>query len=104
MKPSQSDDLDAWKHEMNFRMEQLRQEQTEATQTEKRFLKRLHWMRCPKCGMQLTCERHGAVEIDVCQACRGVWLDATQLEAILAAESEFLRSRLRILHPAGLST
>lgn len=97
MKPSQSEDLHVREHEMNFRMQKLRQEQAEATQTEKCFLKRLHWMRCPKCGLELACKRHGPVEIDVCPACRGVWLDARELEAIVAAESGSLRSCLRTL-------
>ena len=98
MKPSQTEDLHVREDEMNFRMQQIQQKQQEATQMERRFLKRLHWMRCPKCGMELTCERHGTVEIDVCQACRGVWLDARELEAIVATESGFLRSCLRALH------
>jgi uncharacterized protein len=97
MKPNQIEDLDVREHETSFRSQQLRQKQPEATQTEKCFLKRLHWMRCPKCGMELACERHGTVEIDVCVTCRGVWLDARQLEAILAAENGPVRSRLRSL-------
>ena len=97
MKPGQTEDPHVREYKMNFQMQKLRQGQAEATQTEKCFLKRLHWMRCPKCGSELTCERHGPVEIDVCQACRGVWLDATDLEAIVAAESGFLRSCLHAL-------
>jgi len=97
MKPSQCEDLHLREHEMNVRMQKLRRKQAEATQTEKRFLKRLHWIRCPKCGMELTCERHGPVEIDLCPSCRGIWLDCTELETIVAAESGFLRSCLRTL-------
>lgn len=92
MKPDQTKDLHVRECKMNFQMQKLRQGQAEPTQTEKCFLQRLHWMRCPKCGRELTCERHGTVEIDVCQACRGVWLDARDLEAIVAAESGGLRS------------
>jgi len=42
---------------------------------EKKRLKELHYMQCPKCGMKL-------VEIDKCTECDGVWLDAGELEAV----------------------
>ncbi len=71
------------------------QEHQEPTPTEKRFMKALHWMRCPKCGEALHTEQHSAVEIAVCPDCRTVCLDPTALEAIVAPESDFLRSCLR---------
>jgi ribosomal protein L37AE/L43A len=76
------------------RRERARQE---ANPTEKRFLKALHWMRCPKCGHELTAERHSSVEIEVCPECRGIWLDPAALEAVAADENDFLRSCLRNL-------
>jgi hypothetical protein len=78
---------------------QVTKEQPEATPTEKRFLKALHWMHCPKCGHQLTTERRDPVEIEVCPGCGGIWLDATDLETILAAEPGFLRSCFQSLRP-----
>ena len=54
-------------------------------------------MHCPKCGLRLAAEQNGKVEIDVCPSCRGVWLDANELETIVATESGFLRSCLKIL-------
>ena len=100
MKPIKLEDEQepAWEHENNFLIQNLQQGQQEATSTEKRFLKALHWMRCPKCGHELTAERHSAVEIAVCPRCRGVWLDHTALEAVAAVENDFLRSCLRNLH------
>ena len=82
----------------HFPLVRRAREQQEATPTEKRFLKALHWMRCPKCGHALATERHGAVNVDHCPGCRGVWLDATALEAIVASDNEFLRSCLRNFH------
>jgi hypothetical protein len=38
---------------------------------EKRRLKELHFMKCPKCGMEI-------IEVE----CDGVWLDAGELEAV----------------------
>jgi hypothetical protein len=47
-------------------------------------LKKLHYMKCPKCGMDLQTLKRGDVDIDSCFNCHGVWLDAGELEAILA--------------------
>ena len=95
MKPSQSEDQYVCERETNFRMQKLQEKQQEATPAENRFLKALHWMRCPKCGHELKTEYYGTVEIDVCRSCRGAWLDSLALEAIVAAENDFLRSCLR---------
>ncbi len=82
----------------NFQFQKLQQGQQEATPTEKRFVKALHWMRCPKCGQALTTERHSGVDIDVCPDCGESCLEPAALEAIVAPENEFLRSCLRHLH------
>lgn len=54
-------------------------------------------MHCPKCGQKLATENHGTVEIDLCPSCRGLWLDANELETIVANDSGFLQSCLKIL-------
>ena len=45
--------------------------------------KALHFMKCPKCGMDLTTLEKGKIEVDTCFSCGGVWLDAGELEAIV---------------------
>jgi hypothetical protein len=49
---------------------------------ERESLKELHFMRCPKCGMQLVEIDYRGIKIDRCTACDGVWLDAGELEEI----------------------
>ena len=44
-----------------------------------------HFMKCPKCGADLNEVRKGQVMIDVCPDCRGIWLDAGELELMRAA-------------------
>lgn len=84
---------------MKRRMQKLGAAQQATNETEKRRLKELHWMHCPKCGQPLATEQYGAVEIDLCPSCRGVWLDANELETIVASESKrgLFRSCLKIL-------
>lgn len=45
-------------------------------------LKRLHYMKCPKCGMDLHSLKKGPVEIDTCFHCQGIWLDEGELEQL----------------------
>lgn len=57
--------------------------QTAADELER--LKKQHWMRCPKCGLELHTIRMGRVEVDACMNDGGVWLDKGELEKIQKA-------------------
>lgn len=39
-------------------------------------------MKCPKCGGDLKEEDRGSVKVDVCQDCKGMWLDAGELDLL----------------------
>lgn len=41
-----------------------------------------HYMKCPKCGADLEEQRMGSVAIDACPECKGIWLDAGELELV----------------------
>ena len=41
-----------------------------------------HFMKCPKCGHDLTTRSVHGVAIDGCSHCGGMWLDAGELEAL----------------------
>lgn len=81
------------------RLERLETEQQADSEAEKRRLKELHWMHCPKCGQTLSAENCDSVEIDVCPSCKGVWLDMGELGVIVetAGQGGFFHSCLRIL-------
>jgi len=49
---------------------------------EKQKLKELHYMKCPKCGMELIEIDYKNIKIDKCSECEGVWLDAGELGAV----------------------
>lgn len=59
-------------------------------------LKTLHWMRCPKCGMELHAVPYKGVTIDKCFHCHGVFLDDGELEKIAGQESGFLQGVLSL--------
>lgn len=50
----------------------------------------LHFMKCPKCGMQLEEIDFGGVRVDRCSACEGIWLDRGELEAVRHKEAGFM--------------
>jgi len=56
------------------------------TEEGKRKLKELHYMRCPKCGMELIEIAYRGIKIDECSECKGIWLDAGELEVIAKLE------------------
>lgn len=49
---------------------------------EKRRLKELHFMKCPKCGMEIIEVDYKGLKVDKCSECDGVWLDAGELKAV----------------------
>jgi uncharacterized protein len=81
--PSENEERFFKEHELKLRMEQLERQQKAIAESEKRRLKELHFMHCPKCGQKLAPEKYGKVEVDVCPTCKGMWLDAQELEQIV---------------------
>ena len=99
MKPINSEDEYIWVQEMQQRMAKLEKEQQAESEAEKFRQKEAHWMHCPKCGQKLSPEKCGAVEIDVCPSCKGVWLDMGELGTIVESANlgSFFHRCLRIL-------
>jgi hypothetical protein len=99
MKPKNPEDEHVWVQEMQQRIAKLAQEQQAESESEKLRMKEAHWMHCPKCGQKLSPEKCGAVEIDVCPSCNGVWLDKGELGAIVESSDQgsFFLTCLRIL-------
>ncbi len=51
-------------------------------QQEKEELRQLHWMRCPKDGMELAEIEFLGVHVDKCTHCGGIFLDAGELDRL----------------------
>ena len=65
------------------RKKRLAEEREKKLKEEERArLKDIHWMRCPKCGMELAEIDYRKVKIDKCMSCGGVWLDTGELEQV----------------------
>jgi hypothetical protein len=85
VKPSLREEQYFFDQELKRRLAQSRQEQAAMADATKKRLKELHFMHCPKCGQKLFVEKYGEVEADVCGGCKGLWLDANELETIVAS-------------------
>jgi hypothetical protein len=49
---------------------------------EKQRLREVHFMHCPKCGLELEEVLLRGVKIDKCFGCGGLWLDDGELDAL----------------------
>jgi hypothetical protein len=56
--------------------------------SELKQLKDLHFMHCPKCGMQMHEIKYRGVDVDVCFSCNGIFLDQGELEHLEKPESK----------------
>ena len=81
-KPSKAEDEYFARQELERRKKWAQEQAAKMATEQKEQLKQLHWMKCPKCGMDLKeIEIHG-VKVDQCASCGGVFLDAGEMEQI----------------------
>jgi len=66
--------------------------ETEAAELKR--LKELHFMRCPKCGLGLQEVKYSGIDVDVCFACGGVFLDKGELESITKHQKDGVMSAI----------
>lgn len=59
-------------------------------EADKKRLKELHYMHCPKCGQDLIEIDYKGIAIDKCSGCEGVWLDPGELEQVSKLEKSGL--------------
>jgi len=57
---------------------------------EKNKIKELHFMKCPKCGMNLIEISYKSMKIDKCSSCAGIWLDSGEFEMVTEMEQSAL--------------
>ena len=76
--------------ELKKRALEIKKQQNEE---EKKRLKELHYMHCPKCGEKMDeIEIHG-IKVDKCFSCNGVFFDDGELEELInASKNSFMKS------------
>jgi len=86
MKPSEREAEFIAKMEFEKRKKIEEEKHKKLAEDEKKKLKELHFMSCPKCGMELIEVDYKEIKIDKCSECEGIWLDAGELEAVSKLE------------------
>lgn len=77
------------------RMRKLESERlAKMAEQEKQRLRELHYMKCPKCGMDLLEVQYGSVTLDRCTTCEGTWFDAGEFESLLTDKDSGFFSKL----------
>ncbi len=93
-KPSSAEDEYFVREDAEKKRRIALQEKKEKEAAELKRLKELHWMHCPKCGLQMQEVKLRGVEVDVCFSCNGVFLDQGELEKIEQPESRGVMSSI----------
>jgi hypothetical protein len=85
-KPSEKEEEYFVRQEFERKKKREEEEGAKLEREEKEKVKKLHHMKCPKCGMGLIEVDYKGIRVDKCSACEGIWLDAGELEAIAQLE------------------
>jgi hypothetical protein len=93
-RPSEKEEEFFKRKEME-RLRRLSREKEEQLKTQEREdEKKRHWMKCPKCGMDLTEVEFRKIKVDKCFSCEGVYLDRGELDALLKTEDMNLMKKI----------
>jgi Zn-finger nucleic acid-binding protein len=83
-KPSEQEQEYFQRQELERLKKQREQASKAILEAEKTKLKDLHFMHCPKCGMEMNEVEFRDVMIDACFCCGGMYLDKGEIDKILA--------------------
>jgi hypothetical protein len=86
MKPSEKEEEFFVRMEFEKKKKIEEEKHKRLAEEEKKRLKELHYMQCPKCGMELIEIDYKGIKIDECSECDGIWLDAGELETVAKLE------------------
>ena len=86
MKPSEKEEEFFVRTEFARKKKIEEEKHKRLAEEEKKRLKELHYMQCPKCGMELIEIDYKGMKIDECSECYGIWLDAGELETVAKLE------------------
>lgn len=82
-KPSHQEDEYFAREDIENKRRLAKQTAEKLAAEERAKLKALHYMHCPKCGMELKTLDQGKVQVEACFNCHGVWLDKGELEQLM---------------------
>lgn len=81
-KPSRNEDEYFARQELERRKKWAAEQSSQMAADEKERIRQAHWMKCPKCGMDLQEIELHKVKVDQCANCGGIFLDAGEIDQI----------------------
>lgn len=84
------------RQELERRRKMAEERLAQVKDEERQQQRALHFMKCPKCGMQLEEISYGDVRVDKCFNCEGMWLDKGELESMHTKETGFVGRLLNV--------
>ena len=93
-KPSKAEDEYFQKQEIERRKRWAQEQAAKMAAGEKEKLKELHYMKCPKCGMDLQTIDFQGISVDHCPNCGGTWFDNGEVEQMLSPQNSGLFGRV----------
>ncbi|MHB8843352.1 MAG: TFIIB-type zinc ribbon-containing protein [Nitrospirota bacterium] len=79
MRPSEREAEYFARMEFDDKQKLEEEKQKKLAEEKRKRLQALHFMKCPKCGMELIEIDYREIKIDKCSECDGVWLDAGEM-------------------------
>lgn len=87
-KPHRAEEEYFKRQELEQRKKWASEKAAEMAEEEKKRLKKLHWMKCPKCGMDLSEIDMFGIKVDECDSCGGLFLDHGEIHQLLNADKK----------------
>jgi hypothetical protein len=82
VKPSQGEEEYFAREEAERKRALALKVKQEMAEADRKRLRDLHFMHCPKCGQAMQEVKLLGVDVDVCFACKGIFLDSGELEEL----------------------
>jgi uncharacterized protein len=96
MKPSEREEERFAIQEVENKTIREEKRQKKRDEKRKRQAKVLHWMKCPKCGMDLVERDYKHIKVDTCSHCDGIWLEAGEMAAVAKMDKAGLDMLLNV--------
>ncbi len=87
-KPSSAEDEFFAKEDAEKKRRLTQQVTKELAADDRKRLRDLHFMHCPKCGMKMQEVRLRGMDVEVCFACGGIFLDKGEIDIIASPQQK----------------
>lgn len=90
VKPSDNEDEYFARQEIERKKAEAKKRADEMAAKEREQLQQLHFMKCPKCGMDLQTIEFQGIKVDKCGSCNGTWFDDGEIEQLMKNDPGFV--------------